>query len=145
MAWPTHPAIFVAAAFCLDDEGRLLLVKQKDREYWTPPGGEIDKGETPEQAAIRETKEELNIDIEIRQNLPPLVSWQTSYNAVLVLFNFYAEIKGGRIKYIVSQEPEYDVEKHLWLSPVDIDSYRLADNVKLVLPHLEKIHGQNLR
>ena len=36
---------------------------------WTLPGGFVDYGEHPRQAAIREAKEELNIDIEIADPL----------------------------------------------------------------------------
>lgn len=33
--------------------------------YWEFPGGKIEKGETPEQALVREIKEELNVQISI--------------------------------------------------------------------------------
>ena len=36
-------------------------------EYWDIPGGMVEEGETPSAAAIRETKEEVNLDIELVQ------------------------------------------------------------------------------
>ncbi|WP_406683982.1 NUDIX hydrolase [Seonamhaeicola sp. MEBiC1930] len=40
-----------------------LLVFNKQKEHWELPGGLIDKGESPSQCAIRETKEESNQEI----------------------------------------------------------------------------------
>ncbi len=34
-------------------------------EYWDIPGGMVEDGELPKDAAIRETKEEVNLDIKI--------------------------------------------------------------------------------
>lgn len=50
----------------LDDEGRMLLVKQnhKEREVWMIPGGGIEEGENAVEAAVREIKEETNLDID---------------------------------------------------------------------------------
>jgi len=47
-----------------DSEGRALIVKANYKTYWTFPGGIIDKDETPKEAAIRETKEEVGIVVE---------------------------------------------------------------------------------
>lgn len=54
-----------AAALLRDEEGRLLIVEPNYREGWTLPGGtvESDEGETPRQAARRETAEEIGLDI----------------------------------------------------------------------------------
>lgn len=49
------------------DKGRkkILLVKRRDIPVWVVPGGGIEKGETPRQAAIREAREESGFDIKI--------------------------------------------------------------------------------
>ncbi|MFE7748874.1 NUDIX domain-containing protein [Streptomyces sp. NPDC057428] len=54
-----------AAALFRDEEGRLLLVEPNYREGWALPGGtvESDEGESPRQAARRETAEEIGLDI----------------------------------------------------------------------------------
>ncbi|MFD3514970.1 NUDIX domain-containing protein [Streptomyces sp. NPDC058657] len=56
-----------AAALFRDAEGRVLLVEPNYREGWALPGGTIesDSGETPRQAARRETLEEIGLDVEL--------------------------------------------------------------------------------
>ena len=44
-------------------DGKVALLRN-DRNEWELPGGRIDKGETREQALVREFKEELSIDVE---------------------------------------------------------------------------------
>src|SRR5713226_1367279 len=47
-----------APIICLDERGRILLLRWRDPFYgstkWEPPGGGIDAGETPLQAARRD-------------------------------------------------------------------------------------------
>ena len=55
-----------------NNEGMILMAKASRGFFtgcWTLPGGFVDYGEHPRQAAIREAKEELNIDIEIADPL----------------------------------------------------------------------------
>lgn len=47
-----------------DDQGRVLVVKAHYKKYWSFPGGVVDEGETPRQAALRETKEEVDITVD---------------------------------------------------------------------------------
>jgi len=45
------------------DLGNILLAKPDYKKTWQLPGGGVENGESPEQAAVREVKEELNVDI----------------------------------------------------------------------------------
>ncbi|MFB6435678.1 NUDIX domain-containing protein [Streptomyces sp. NPDC056411] len=76
-----------AGAVFRDAEGRILLVEPNYRDTWILPGGtvESDAGESPRQAARRETAEEIGLDIELgallavdwvrSKDRPPLVSY----------------------------------------------------------------------
>lgn len=59
--------VVVAACALVDGDGRVLLAKRpKGRPLeglWEFPGGKVEERETPEQALIRELKEELAIDV----------------------------------------------------------------------------------
>jgi ADP-ribose pyrophosphatase YjhB (NUDIX family) len=61
------PRVLAAAATVFRDvHGRVLLVEPNYREGWALPGGTIesDEGESPRQAARRETAEEIGLDLE---------------------------------------------------------------------------------
>ncbi|KGX83401.1 NUDIX hydrolase [Pontibacillus marinus] len=59
---PKH--IVSAATIVLNDEKEILLIKGPKR-CWEMPGGQVEEGESLSDAAIRETKEESGIDIEV--------------------------------------------------------------------------------
>jgi 8-oxo-dGTP diphosphatase len=54
-----------AYCFCGD---KLVLVYAKKKGYWTPAGGAIEKGESIEEAVVREVKEETNMKV-LRQKI----------------------------------------------------------------------------
>jgi len=51
---------------------KVLLIHHKKLNLWLPPGGHIDENEVPDDALMREFKEEVSLDIEIihQNNLP---------------------------------------------------------------------------
>lgn len=60
--------ILVFAGGCIfNDKGEVLLQHRGDFDKWGFPGGAVELGETPEQAAIREVKEETGLEVEIRR------------------------------------------------------------------------------
>ncbi len=65
---------FWVGAMCLVEraDGALLLVRQSYRRGWTLPGGLLKRNEAPAEAAVRETREEIGLDIEV-DNHPRVV------------------------------------------------------------------------
>lgn len=59
---PKH--IVSAATIVINDDNEILLIKGPKRG-WEMPGGQVEEGESLKEAAIRETKEESGIDVEI--------------------------------------------------------------------------------
>ncbi|MFC4112950.1 NUDIX domain-containing protein [Nonomuraea zeae] len=55
-----------AACFVFDDDGRLLMARHGDVGKWAAPGGGIDPDERPEDAAVRELREELGVEVRVR-------------------------------------------------------------------------------
>jgi 8-oxo-dGTP pyrophosphatase MutT (NUDIX family) len=55
---------FVAEAYVVHN-GRVLLRKHDKYKQWFPVGGHIELDEDPPHAAVREAKEEVNLDIEL--------------------------------------------------------------------------------
>ncbi|NHN54401.1 NUDIX domain-containing protein [Calidifontibacter sp. DB0510] len=51
--WPLAVAVMIAT-----DGERICLVHNKNRDQWELPGGEIEPGESPKEAAVREFAEE---------------------------------------------------------------------------------------
>ena len=52
-----------AGALIYDDDGRLLILKPSYKKGWTIPGGQVDPGESPWQACVREAHEECGLRV----------------------------------------------------------------------------------
>lgn len=72
--------IQVAAGVIRDESGKVLVAQRvvKDRYFqkWEFPGGKLEAGELPDQALVRELKEELGIDVSLSS---PLITIQHDY------------------------------------------------------------------
>ncbi|GAB3949276.1 NUDIX hydrolase [Micromonospora vulcania] len=49
----------------VDDQGAILLQRRRDTGQWALPMGKLEIGETPSECAIRETREETGVDVEV--------------------------------------------------------------------------------
>jgi 8-oxo-dGTP pyrophosphatase MutT (NUDIX family) len=102
----------IAKAGCVvhDDRGRILMISDKNGKYWSLPKGHLDPGETLEQAAARETKEETGYTVETGRRLPDLTYTHAQTGAPIRVALWEAEIVGERSKKAdeVSDWLDYD-------------------------------------
>ena len=59
--------VLLAGCVILDDYGRVLLLHRNlgDTGLWELPGGKMEEDEQPEEAAVREVREELGVDVRL--------------------------------------------------------------------------------
>jgi len=84
------PTIFSCGAVVykkLADQTQVLLVKQfKNDAGWGIPKGRMEAGETYTEAAVRETREETGVDIQIITQLPHVIIVRKNYKKIVVPF-----------------------------------------------------------
>ena len=86
----------LVACVIVEKDNRIILLKRAmspERGKWVMPGGYVDRGEKVEEAAVRETKEECEIDIELKE-LFGVYSYPGYLEAVIV---YLAEYKSGTL------------------------------------------------
>lgn len=87
-----RPIVIVAACALLDREGTVLLAKRPAGRplagLWEFPGGKVEAGEQPEEALIRELREELGIEI-AKEDLTPLTFASHAYPDFHLLMPVY--------------------------------------------------------
>lgn len=88
-------------AFILNDNNELLLQKRAvpvEKGYWSIPGGRLEMFETLNQAVVRETKEETDLDIEVVSLMGICDHIIKAENAHWVATNYLCKIKSGEAK-----------------------------------------------
>lgn len=129
-----------------NDKGEILMIRRTDNGNWALPGGAIDLGESVTQAAIRETKEETGIDVEITGLVgiysdPKHVIHYTSNNEVRQEFSIVlkgVKVSGDLVASLESSEVRW-VSCDL-LSSLTMDSsmsmrihhYRASDSLPVI-------------
>jgi ADP-ribose pyrophosphatase YjhB (NUDIX family) len=95
-----------------DGQGRILLVRQghEGRDIWMAPGGAIERGESSQDAAVREVMEETGLVIRVRRLLWHVEEISEKRGQRFVNF-FLAEIAGGRLE--LGSDPELGAEQVL--------------------------------
>lgn len=125
----------VLAAVICDETGRILIAKRKKNLSqglkWEFPGGKLKIGESPGNCLKREIREELGIDINVKE-IYFAVNHQYSQKHILLLA-YLAEFKSGNFLLADHEEVQW-IQVHqlrdFELSPADIP---IAD--KLIRQH----------
>lgn len=130
--------LLVVAVALIDADGRVLIAqrpKGKQLEgLWEFPGGKIDPGERPEEALIRELKEELGITVK-PACLAPLTFASHAYEDFHLLMPLYVCRRWeGFVQPLDGQALK-------WVWPKDLRSYPMPPADAPLIPPLVDLLG----
>ncbi len=128
---------WIPVAAGLMRKGNLLLLGLRPADHnlaglWEFPGGKIESGEMPDQALVREFKEELGIDVEAGDLK---LSCTHSYGDVNILILFY------EIRFWKGEPKPLHHSQLEWLSAEQISQRQIPEANKKILDRIFKSLG----
>jgi ADP-ribose pyrophosphatase YjhB (NUDIX family) len=127
----------VSKVMILNSEGKVLMGKIERGHFvghWTLPGGYMDHDEHPAIGCVRETVEEMGIDIELSDD-EPIVTQRifTDEGISFVSFTYKAEWLGDNSQIKLK---ENEISDYAWLTPKDAISTAVSGFDAAALRHL---------
>ena len=120
-----------AGMIFMNEKKELLMLKSDYKDYWSIAGGVIEKNESPLQAAIRETKEEINIDVkQPRLLIIDYVSPKGNEDDNIVFIFYGGVLVQEDIDSIKLQEDE--IEDYKFITEKDLKNYTSAKYMKRI-------------
>ncbi|PJM75972.1 phosphohydrolase [Bifidobacterium simiarum] len=115
---------YSAGGLIFDDQDRVAIIARHSRSghlEWCLPKGHIEKGETPEQTAVREVHEETGILGEVITSIATIDYWFTgTTQRVHKLVHHYAlRMIGGELT--VEGDPDHEAEDAIWVRFDDLN------------------------
>lgn len=111
-----------------DSWTEVLLIRHKNGGHWAFPKGHAEKGETEEETALREIKEETGLKVKLDTSFRHTVTYSPKPGVLKDVIYFAAEPSGGRQK---AQEEE--VTGIAWLPPQEALAHVTYENDKETL------------
>ncbi len=115
---------YSAGGLVFDSKGRVAIIARHSRSghlEWCLPKGHIEKGETPQQTAVREVHEETGILGEVVDSIATIDYWftGTSQRVHKLVHHFALKQVGGELT--VEGDPDHEAEDAIWVDFADLD------------------------
>lgn len=137
---------YSAGGLTFDDKNQVAIIARHSRSghlEWCLPKGHIEKGETPEQTAVREVHEETGILGEVQESIATIDYWFTGTNQRIhkLVHHFVLKQTGGFLT--VDGDPDHEAEQAAWVRFDDLESVLSYPNErKIVWLYARKIKKQ---
>ena len=128
--------ILVSTIALIDDENKIVIGKRPVgktfENLWEFPGGKVKKNETVEQALIRETKEEINVDLSKNCIAPLVFSTYENENVNFIIFLFISR------KWNLDQICKVHTELR-WVKANNLNKYNMPPANKFLVTSLQDL------
>lgn len=127
------PILLVAACALVDADNRVLLTQRPEGKalagLWEFPGGKVEPGETPEEALVRELREEIGVETKV-ECLAPLTFASHTYEKFHLLMPLFVCRRYQGIP--VSREGQ----ALKWVKPLKMRDYPMPPADEPLIPFL---------
>jgi 8-oxo-dGTP diphosphatase len=103
----TEIELYGAAVIIKNAAGKVLLGKRYKtvgEDTWAAPGGKLENNEDPASAAVREVKEETDLDLDAEELRPVGVFRNHGYGYAFNTYAFYTTVFKGVLKLIANEK-----------------------------------------
>jgi ADP-ribose pyrophosphatase YjhB (NUDIX family) len=128
--YPDQPVVGIGAVIIQD--GKIALIKrgnEPSKGKWTIPGGLVELGESLEAAVIRETKEEISLEVDnprligVVDNVDLDEEGKVKYHYVII--DYLLQVKSG------NTQAASDAEELRWVPFDEVENYNLTASFRL--------------
>jgi 8-oxo-dGTP diphosphatase len=123
-------SLMIAAASVIVEDGKLLLVRDT-HGFWASVGGWVDEGERPDEAVLRELREELSVPAEVTDVLHPHLEWKAQRatdDSGFLLFLYRLRLLSHDFTLL-----ESEVTEARWAAPADWSGLPMLPYVRALL------------
>jgi 8-oxo-dGTP diphosphatase len=124
----------IVAAAVVIESGRVLLTRRAEGQHlaglWEFPGGKLEQGESPEQALVRECREECGIEIKVAEILD--VTFHRYPETDVLLLFYRCSLVSGEVRHL-------QVADHAWVAPKELDRYELPPADVRVIARIQSL------
>ncbi|MGD9909302.1 MAG: NUDIX domain-containing protein [Candidatus Izemoplasmatales bacterium] len=123
-----------------NEADEVLLQHRTDNGLWGLPGGLMELDETIEECAIREVKEETNLDIELTKFLGvfvnPMMRWREVDEAQVFAFSFVGKVIGSTLRVNDQESSEF-----AYFDRFHLPKIHAIDNIQAIEAYYNHLEG----